>query len=145
MRILVDADACPVKNIIEEIASEHKIEVIMYLDNSHELESEYSTVVIVDKSFDSADLAILKELTKEDIVVTQDYGLASLVLNKGGLCLNQNGLIYTTYNMERLLFERFLGKENRRIGKRTKNMKKRISEDDVNFRKSFLKLINKTK
>lgn len=141
MRILVDADACPVKQIIEEIAIEKEIEVIMYIDSSHELESDYSKVIIVDKSIDSADLAILKEVKEKDIVVTQDYGLASLALHKKALCLNQNGLVYTEYNIEELLFKRFLGKEMRRSGKRTKNMKKRVIQNDIDFRKTLLEII----
>ena len=142
MRILVDADACPVKEIIEKIAIEKEIEVIMYLDNTHELHSDYSKIVIVDKAMDSADMAILKEVTKDDIVVTQDYGLASLVLNKEVRCLNQNGLIYTSLNIDQLLFERFLGKETRRMGIKHKNMRKRNLEDDNKFEIAFLKLIN---
>ena len=63
----MDADACPVKDIIEQVASSYNIPVMMFLDNTHELHSEYSAVIIVDKAMDSADIAILKELTTDDI------------------------------------------------------------------------------
>lgn len=143
MRILVDADACPVKNIIEDVAKANNIKVIMYLDSSHQLVSDYSKIIFVDKSIDSADLRIIKDVKENDIVITQDYGLASLILNKNALCLNQNGLIYTNNNIEKLLFERFIGKENRRVKNRTKNMKKRNKQNDIDFEKALLLIIKK--
>lgn len=113
----------------------------MYIDSSHELYSDYSSIVIVDKGIDSVDLKIVKEMNSGDIVVTQDYGLASLVLAKGGLCVHQNGFIYTENNIERLLFERFIGSENRKKGIRTKNMSKRKASTDSLFEDVFTALI----
>ena len=45
MKILVDADACPVKEIIEKVAKQKNIEVVMYIDSSHILSSDYSKIV----------------------------------------------------------------------------------------------------
>lgn len=137
MRILVDADACPVKSIIERLAEEKGLDVIMFIDTSHELRSVYSKVVTVDKGIDAVDLKILKFLKSGDIVVTGDYGLASLALSKGGKAISQNGLIYSEDNIEQLLFERFLGSVNRKSGQRTKNIKKRTKENDDEFILSF--------
>lgn len=142
MRILVDADACPVKEIILEEAKKRNIEVYMYFDTSHEYNDDYSTIFIVDKSSDSVDINILNNLNESDLVVTQDYGLASLVLSKNAYVLNQNGLIYTKENIDKLLFERFLGKKNRKAHIKTKNMKKRTKELDVKFRESLIYLIS---
>jgi uncharacterized protein YaiI (UPF0178 family) len=72
MRILVDADACPVKHIIEEESKKRKIEVIMFVDTSHIIKSSYSVVITVDKAADSVDIALANKLSKGDIVVTQD-------------------------------------------------------------------------
>ena len=63
----------------------------------------------------------MKLLAPEDIVVTQDFGLAALVLGQGARVLNQNGLIYTEANIDKLLFERYLGQKVRRGGGRTTN------------------------
>ena len=146
MRILVDADACPVKNIIIEVAKEYNLDVYMYFDSSHEYNDDYSKVIIVDKSKDSVDINILNNMIKEDIVVTGDYGLASLVLSKKGYAINQNGLIYSNDNIDKLLFDRFLGVKNRKANIKTKNIKKRLKENDINFKNSLIKLIScKTK
>ena len=83
MRILVDADACPVKQIIVRLAKEKKVPVIMLIDTSHELSDGYSTIITVDKQADSVDFALMSLLEREDMVVTQDYGLAAMVIGKG--------------------------------------------------------------
>lgn len=141
MKILVDADACPVKDIIVNTAKRFNISVTMFIDTSHELYDGYSTIITVDQERDSADFALLKLLTKEDIVVTQDFGLAALALGKGAKAINQNGLIFTDYNIDKLLFERFLGQKVRRGGGRTTNAKKRTKEDNERFEAALLDLI----
>ena len=137
MRILVDADACPVKQIIVKAAKEKGIPVLMFIDTSHVLNDGYSQVITVDKSADSVDIALVNKVSRGDIVVTQDYGVAALVLPKGANVLNQNGLVYTNDNIDRLLFERHLGQKVRRAGGRTGGPRKRTSEDDQRFEKAF--------
>lgn len=141
MQILVDADACPVKEIIVRIAKKNIIPVTMIIDTSHELYDGYSTIITVDKARDSVDIKLINLLKREDIVVTQDYGVAAMGLGKGAKVLNQNGLIYSDNNIDRLLFERHIGQKVRRAGGRTGSVKKRSKEDDDNFEKSLLKLI----
>ena len=141
MQILVDADACPVKEIILRIAKKYKISVTMIIDTSHELYDGYSTIITVDKARDSVDIKLINLLKREDIVVTQDYGVAAMGLGKGAKVLNQNGLIYSDNNIDRLLFERHIGQKVRRAGGRTGSVKKRSKEDDDNFERALLKLI----
>ena len=133
MRILVDADACPVKQIIVRLAKQRSVPVIMFMDTAHELNDGYSTVITVDKQADSVDFALMGALAKDDIVVTQDYGLSAMVLGKGAQVLNQNGLIYTQENIDRLLLERHIGQRVRRGGGKTKGPAKRSKEDDTHF------------
>ncbi len=137
MTIYVDADACPVKEIIVQVAREYSLSVVMVLDTSHEWEDGYSQVVTVDRGRDGADIALINRTQKGDLVVTQDYGVAALALGKGASALNQNGLIYSSQNMDRLLFERHLGQKGRRAGGRTGNMRKRSALDDENFEKAL--------
>lgn len=139
-KILVDADACPVKQIIEEIAKQYGIEVIMFIDTSHELSSDYSKIITVCQGKDAADFAIVNMVKPNDIVVTQDYGVATMSLAKHALVLNQNGLIYTDQNIDKLLFERHIAQKIRRSGGKTSNAKKRSKENDIKFRNSFIKL-----
>ena len=137
MKILVDADACPVKKIIVRLAKEAKIPVTMVTDTSHQLTDDYSQVMTVDKGADSVDFALMGLLKPQDIVVTQDYGLAAMVLGKGAQAINQNGRIYNDENMDSLLMERHISGKIRRSGGRTKGPTKRKKENDDLFELSF--------
>lgn len=141
MRILVDADACPVKQVIVRLAKEHNIPVTMLTDTSHELSDGYSTVVTVDKHADSVDFALMGMLEREDIVVTQDYGLAAMAIGKGARALNQSGLVFTDANMDRLLMERHIGGKIRRSGGKTKGPAKRARGDDARFEAVFERML----
>ena len=141
MQILVDADACPVKQIIVRLAKQRNIPVIMLIDTSHELNDGYSKIITVDKQADSVDYALMGLLTREDIVVTQDFGLAAMVIGKGAQAVNQNGLVFTDDNMDKLLMERHIGQKIRRGGGRTKGPAKRTKDDDAKFEAAFERLI----
>jgi len=145
MRILVDADACPVKQIIVRLAKQKGIPVTMLIDTAHEIKDGYSTVVTVEKRADSVDYALMALLTREDVVVTQDYGLAAMVIGKGAKAINQNGLIYSNENMDRLLMERHIGQKIRRSGGRTKGPSKRTKDDDARFEDAFELLLTENK
>jgi uncharacterized protein YaiI (UPF0178 family) len=141
-RILVDADACPVKEIILRLAKQRNIPVTMVIDTSHELNDGYSKVITVDKGSDSADYAITGMTTRHDIVVTQHYGLAAMVLARGASALDQNGMIYTSENIDSLLERRYIGQKIRRGGGRTKGPKKRTRGDDERFEAGFGKILD---
>lgn len=140
MKILVDADACPVKDIIVKIAKKYGLKVIMFIDTSHIYCDNYSEVVTVDKGKDSVDFALANKISRNDIVVTQDYGVATMALSKQALAINQNGLIYNSDNIDKLLFERYLSQKMRRSGSssRGSNQKKRTKENDIAFEKSLI-------
>jgi uncharacterized protein YaiI (UPF0178 family) len=95
----------------------------------------------VDKARDSVDIALINKTEKGDIVVTQDYGLAAMVLAKGAKALNQNGLIYTKDNIDKLLFERHIGQKVRRSGGRTSSIPKRTKENDTDFENALSRMI----
>ena len=141
MQILVDADACPVKQIIVRLAKQKNIPVTMLIDTSHELNDGYSKIITVDKQADSVDYALMGLLTREDIVVTQDFGLAAMVIGKGAKAVNQNGLVFTDANIDKLLMERHIGQKIRRGGGRTKGSSKRTKEDDARFEVVFERLL----
>lgn len=140
MKILVDADACPVKEIIVKIATDFNLPVIMFFDSSHIYDDGYSDVIIVEKGSDSVDFALVNKVSKGDIVVTQDYGLATMALSKGAISINQNGLIYNQDNIDRLLFERYLSQKIRRAGGKAINPKKRTSINNDKFEEVFYDL-----
>lgn len=142
-KILVDADACPVKEIIVRIAKELELEVLMFVDTSHILEDDYSKVITVSQGNDAVDIALINQTRNGDIVVTQDYGVASMALGKKAYSINQNGLVYDESNIDRLLFERYLHQKVRQSGGRTSNHKKRNKEINLKFENSFRELCMK--
>jgi hypothetical protein len=133
MRIWIDADACPVKEIVLRLAKEYHLPVTLVCDTSHQLSYPNATVVTVDRHGDSADLAIINQAEKGDLLVTQDYGLAALALGKGLFAIHQSGMEFTNDNMDELLFTRALSAKQRRAGRKTGGPKKRTREDDRNF------------
>ena len=142
MKVIIDADACPVVDIAVGIAKERNLECILVCDNTHFIQKDGAETIIVDKGADSADCRIANLTEKGDVVISQDYGLAALVLGKGGKALNQNGLIYSDTNIENLLFTRFIGKKERMAGNRIKGPKKRTARNDADFIKAFNLCLN---
>ena len=113
MKILVDADACPVNKIIERISKERNITVKLFCDTNHVLLSEYSEVIVIGAGRDAVDIALINNCSKEDIVVTQDYGVAALALGKGAGAIHQSGKWYTNDNIDSMLMERHISKKAR--------------------------------
>ena len=141
MRIIVDADACPVKKEIVSIAKKHSIEVIMVCDTSHVISDSYARTVTVDMVNDSADFALVNIAKKGDIVVTQDYGVAAMALSKGAKAIGNSGTIFTNFNIDSYLAQRHLAKENRRKGGKFSRGPKNPGIDKNKFSQSLLKLI----
>ena len=142
MTIFVDADACPVTRLTEEIAKKHSIPVMLLCDTSHLLTSEYSEVRIIGAGADAVDLALINLCQSGDIVVTQDYGVAALALGKGAKAIHQSGRWYTEENIDALLMERHLAKKARKSSKNhLKGPAKRSKEDDLRFAESFERML----
>ncbi len=142
-RILVDADACPVVKIVERVAKEKGFSVILFCDTNHVLFSDISEVRTVSAGADAVDIALANECQKGDIVVSQDYGVAAMVLGKGAFALHQSGKIYTNDNIGLMLSERHIAKKVRmsKAKNHLKGPKKRTAEDDKRFEASLLKII----
>lgn len=141
MKIVIDADACPVTRLAAAQARARQTECVLVCDTAHFLEIEGCRTVTVDKGADSADYKVAALAQKGDIVITQDYGLAAICLAKECKPLNQNGLIYNDKNIENLLYSRYIGKEIRMAGGRTKGPKKRTKEQDEAFLKALIYLL----
>lgn len=161
MQIFVDADACPVVDIVEAIAEKYNIPTTLLCDTNHVLYSDYSEVIVVGAGADAVDYKLISICHKGDIVVTQDYGVAAMALGKGAYAIHQSGKWYTDENIDRMLMERHLNKKARRGS--TKNhikgctmsgghrlcadrsgsgdLRKRTNEDDERFAQSFEKLV----
>ncbi len=141
MKIYVDADGCPVVDLAVKIAREYKLEIIIVKNFAHKIKNSYAQVVSVDISNDSADFYIVNNLSKGDIVISQDYGLAAMALSKAAYPINQNGLLYTQLNIDGMLNTRHIHKELRKSGKHHSKFKKRKKEDDKKFEIKLRNLI----
>lgn len=145
MKIFVDADACPVIDIVEDIATKYNIPVTLLCDTNHVLTYDYSEVIVVGAGADAVDYKLISICHRGDIVVTQDYGVAAMALGKGAFAIHQSGKWYTNENIDQMLMERHLNKKARRASSRNhiKGPRKRTEEDDQRFAESFEKLLRK--
>ena len=145
MKILVDADACPVVKQVEKVAKLYNIPTVLLCDTSHIMNTTYSEVKIIGSGADAVDFALVNMCQKGDIAVTQDYGVAAMVLSKGGYCIHQSGKIFTDDNIGGLLMDRHLAKKARMSKSKNhlKGPKKRTQADDERFEASFESYIKK--
>lgn len=143
MHLLIDADACPVVRISEQIAQKYDIPVTLLCDTNHVLTSDYSEVVVVGAGADAVDYKLISICRRGDIVVSQDYGVAAMALGKGAFAIHQSGKWYTNENIDQMLMERHLNKKARKVSHKNhvKGPKKRTAEDDARFAASLEKLV----
>jgi uncharacterized protein YaiI (UPF0178 family) len=144
MRIFVDADACPVKDSVIEVAKKNEIPIYMVCSLSHVSHfGDGVESIIVDNVSEAADMAIVNKTKKGDLVITQDYGLAAMVLGKKCLALHHNGFMYTNDNIEELLFKRHLHSKIRRGGGKHKGPKAFTQEDRDRFKELLITVVKK--
>ena len=141
MKILIDADGCPVVDLTVRLAAKHGAECVILCDTAHEFNREGVQTVIVEKGADSVDFKLVNLVREGDIVVTQDYGLAAMCLARKAVPLSQNGMVYTDKNIDQLLFTRYVSKKIRNSGGRLKGPSKRKSEQDKAFEEALERLI----
>lgn len=141
MRILIDADGCPVVDLTVRLAKKYGIECTILCDTSHEFNRDGAKTVVVEKGAGSVDFKIVNLVGEGDIVVTQDYGLAAMCLARKAIPVSQNGLVYTDKNIDQLLFTRYVSKKIRNAGGRMKGPSKRTPEQDKAFEAALERLI----
>ncbi|QOR35390.1 DUF188 domain-containing protein [Clostridium sp. 'deep sea'] len=146
MRIFIDGDACPViKNTIK-IAKQYSIPVVIVKNHFHVIKDNYAEIISVDFSKDSADYYIVNHLKKNDIVVSQDYGLAAMVIARNAYFITAYGKEINDNNLASCLNSRYITQMLKSQNKRPKAKKaKRKSSDNIIFEKMLINLIVKVK
>lgn len=142
LKIYVDADACPVKDVIISIAADFGVTVVIVKSFAHFSPNDQQSgveTIYVDTGAEAADYRIMKLADSADMIITQDYGLASLGLAKGCSVLHHKGFKYTNDNIDQLLQTRYLNAKARKSGKRTKGPKAFSAEDEKKFIDLFRK------
>lgn len=142
MRVLIDADGCPVVNSTIRICGKHAVPCLIFCDTAHQINREGAITYVVDKGADSADFRIANSAEPGDIVITQDYGVASMCLAKNARVLHQDGWEYTQWNIDALMFERHEARKFRASGGRTKGPHRRTNTQDQAFEKALDELLS---
>lgn len=135
MVLIIDGDACPNINEIKDIAVKYQVEMLVFIDYAHYLQDDYFKTILCEIGSDSVDLELLKHVRNDDIVITQDYGLAGLVLSKGAKVLHVSGKMIDNSNIDQLLMSRYVSAKQRKSGARIKGPARRTDE----IRNVFLK------
>ena len=141
MTVLIDADGCPVTDIAIRLCREFHIPCLILCDTAHEFHRDGADTLVFDKGADSVDYAIANRVRKNDLVITQDYGLASMCLSRGCRVLHQDGWEYTCDNIDALLLVRHESRKHRASGGRFKGPKKRSMQQDHNFETALRSLL----
>ncbi|MDN7243222.1 YaiI/YqxD family protein [Planococcus sp. N028] len=140
-KLLIDADGCPVVDLAIATAQRFQLPILLLCDTAHDMQREGAETITVSKGADAVDFVLVNRVKKGDVVITQDYGLAAMVLAKQGYPIDQNGRIYSAENIDQLLHGRHVAKKIRQAGGRMKGPKKRRPEDNENFEKNLVNLL----
>lgn len=144
MKVFVDADACPVVDITVRLCRKAGVECVLLCDTAHEIHRDGAQTLVFDKGADSVDFALVNRVSPGNIVVTQDYGLASMCLAKQAKVLHQDGWQYTEDNIGALLFQRSESRRYRASGGRTKGPSKRTKQQDIQFEQALSVLLQQS-
>jgi uncharacterized protein len=133
MRIFIDGDACSTEKIKRKLKRKKEVEVVtvVSIENCKNIRSQHNTVV-VDSTPQAADIEIFNRMKQGDVVITKDYGLASLVLGKNGKAMSPTGFVYTKKNIGMLLQQRYVNgvlrsSATRRGKRKTKHQSPKMS------------------
>lgn len=162
--LYIDADACPVTREALACARSAGIHAVIAGNSTQNLERHIRAddprdtrharrkrggnggfwVETLDVSIgaDSADFAIIERLRAGDIVVTQDIGLASMVLGRDAAAIGVRGRVYDKAMIDMQLFIRHEEKKVRRAGGRTRGPAAFTSEDRARFKRNLQALLN---
>lgn len=144
IKVFIDADGCPVTNIAVELCRRFSVPCLLLCDTSHQFHRDGAQTLIFDKGADSVDYAIVNRVSTNDLVITQDYGLASMCLARGCRILHQDGWEYTSDNIDALLLVRHESGKQRAAGNRMKRQKKRTRQQDMAFRVYLQSILQNT-
>lgn len=129
-------------DFIVQTAAKYKVPVLILCDTAHQIQRDGAQTMTFDKGADSVDFALVNRVHPGDLVITQDYGLASMCrLARRARVLNQNGLEYTPENIDGLLFRRHENKKLLRAGKHPKGAPRRTKVQDITYKSALEKIL----
>ena len=148
MKVFIDADACPVKSETITAARQRGLSVVMVANDSHSM-TRYETrkgidVVKVGSGQDAADFAVIERLESGDVVVTQDIGLAAMVLGRGARAVSPRGRIFYLATIDAEMDLRHAEAKHRRGGGRTRGPAPFTEDDREHFQQSISRMLDST-
>lgn len=154
--LLIDADACPVTGETLNVARRKNVPVVIVGNSTQNLgrqikrsdpkapnEGFWVSTQSVSVGSDSADFAIIERLSPNDIVVTQDIGLAAMVLGRKAFSIGVRGREYLPETIDMDMEIRHVEKLVRRQGGRTKGPAAFTEEDRVCFQMNLERMVDK--
>lgn len=141
MTVYIDADGCPVVDETLRVAARYAVACVILCDTSHVFERAGARTITVSKGADSVDFALVNLVMPGDIVVTQDYGLAAMCLARHAVPIHQDGMVYTSDNIDALLLQRHTARKIRNAGGRMRGPKKRAAAQDAAFETALAGLL----
>lgn len=143
--ILIDGDSCSKLHITVKIAKENNIECHIYCNTHSMLESNYASIHVVSDEKDAADFAIIKICKPNDIVITNDSGLAAMVLSRGGFAVSCKGYEFTKENIDTYLSSRHIRKyESRKRNIRRVNGMKQPNHSHADYSHTLRSVIQRS-
>ncbi|GEC88865.1 MULTISPECIES: YaiI/YqxD family protein [Brevibacillus] len=136
-RVLIDADACPRQALLTAQALCKELDWICLTFASYNHQIGNANHVTVDAGPQAVDMKLANETSSGDVVVTQDIGLAALILGKRAYALTPHGMVFDPERIAFHLEERNEKARYRRGGGRTKGPAARTREDDQRFSESL--------
>ena len=149
MRVIVDADACPAISNIIKVARACGAQVLLVANETQNLrrfkDVKNVTIKEVASARDAADFAIMLSVRADEVVITNDIGLAAMVLAKGAHAISPRGSFYNNATIEQELFIRHVKQKVRRAGGRTKGPSRYIEDDRERLVEGLKKILCKRK
>jgi uncharacterized protein YaiI (UPF0178 family) len=90
---------------------------------------------------DAADYAIVERLSRGDVVVTGDTGLAAMVLGRGAQAISPRGRVFSLLTIDAEMALRHAEQRHRRRGGRTRGPSPFEPEDREHFREALARLL----
>lgn len=147
MKLFIDGDGSPVKDVAIAVANTFGVPVVVVTSFDHYSTKDYGgkvQFIYVDQGADAADYRIVQLIQPGDLLITQDYGLAALVLPKGVRVLHHLGYEYTKESIDGLLEQRYFSGKIRKSGGHTKGPKPFTKADSETFKETLTALLSLT-
>jgi len=147
--LFIDADACPVTREAITAARALGIPVVLVANGTQNMDryTKRSGVeaIQVSSGADAADFAVIERLQPGDVVVTQDIGLAAMVLGRGAAAVGPRGHVFHMATIDAEMHIRHEEKKLRRAGGRHGGPRPFIDEDREHFSEVVERLLRQAK